>query len=170
MTAGKIEASEGPKCAVIRCPVGNVHEVECQAFQGDCKMCVVIPRLLPRGRFAPRCIPPAGREIENRAVPIPKGRTYANFVCVRSRQSGRGAPSLQTDSPLISIFRPAERLSGRRGEHPHRKLSRAASTVKKAGFPGIEEAAGWPGSYKPVERTQRGNFTGPSNMLGLTKR
>ena len=32
---------------------------------------------------------PAGG-IESRAVPIPKGRTYANFVCVRSRRAGQG--------------------------------------------------------------------------------
>src|SRR3954453_3390529 len=43
------------------------------------KLCVVIPHPLARGPAArPRCNPPAGERVESRAVPIPKGRTYAN--------------------------------------------------------------------------------------------
>jgi hypothetical protein len=44
----------------MQCNV-NAMSMQCQcnamSMQCQCKMCVVVPRFLARGRFAPRCIP-----------------------------------------------------------------------------------------------------------------
>jgi hypothetical protein len=132
------------KCAVIRCKATSAKvsfsDLTClQDVRGN------TTHILARGPAArPRCIPPAGREIENRAAPIPKGRTLCKLRLRAVPAERDGVPSLQTDSPPDFDCPARGEASGRRWAEGNPKLSRAHPTVKKAGFPGIEEAAADP--------------------------